>query len=88
VSSSYGPFIRIERTLATGEKITVQTGPGAPSALLQVGIGTPVNALEYVSSDTTFFTLPLLNNTLVYQEDTASTGGYARYTHVNWYLGL
>ena len=81
-NNTTGEYIRIEKTLATGEAITVTTDFGNKT----VTIG-GVNAMQYLDLSSIFFLLQPGINQLQFDEDGTNVGSSAAITYYDRYIG-
>lgn len=87
-NTTTGKFIKILRTLVSGEKYTVITGFGAPSAVRTDTGGTETDAMQFLSLDSDLFFLGKGNSDLAYTESGGGAPGQAEVKHRDWFVGI
>jgi phage-related protein len=85
--TSTGEYIRIIKTLASGDVLTIDTSMGKKTVYFTAAGGSPVNAIANLDLSSTMFSLDLGYNAMQLTDDASSTSKLCTVKFTNRYGG-
>lgn len=87
-NNTTGQYVRVNRTLATGEKLVIETTFGNKRVEIVSANGTTTNVFNWIDLNSTFFQLEVGENEIEYTADDGGDGAIVAVTWRNRYIGI